>query len=150
VVETPSRDGKPRREVGEAAEAPRFDDATAAPYVGWYYSDELDAVYRVALGERGLELRHARHGAMPLIPLGMGDAFGVDGQAVVGVTFSRGREGTATGLELKARSWDARSFFRRVGGPDVDAPTPRPDDRGLSSEGVRPPQASEAVEVGVR
>ncbi|MFN8091104.1 MAG: serine hydrolase domain-containing protein [Vicinamibacteria bacterium] len=117
VVETLSRDGEPRREVGEAAEVPRFDAATAAPYVGWYYSDELDAAYRVALGERGLELRHARHGATPLIPLGMGDAFGVDGQAVVGVTFSRGKDGTATGLELKARSWDARSYFRRVGGP---------------------------------
>jgi hypothetical protein len=117
VVETPARDGAPRREVGEAAEVPYFDDATAAPSVGWYYSDELDAVYRVALGERGLELRHARHGAMPLIPLGMGDAFGVDGQAVVGVTFSRGRDGAATGLELRARSWDARSYFRRVGGP---------------------------------
>ncbi len=117
IVDHPRADGGTQREVGERVEVPRFDATSAAPYVGWYYSDELGAVYQVSLGSAGLELSHPRLGALPLLPLGMGDDFGVDARTIVGVAFSRGPDGRASGMELRARSWDARSFFRRVAGP---------------------------------
>ncbi|GMV03933.1 MAG: hypothetical protein AMXMBFR53_02150 [Gemmatimonadota bacterium] len=102
------------RDVGTRVALPPFDAASAAPYVGWYVSDELHAVYQVVLGPEGLELRHARHGRMPLIPTGIGEGFGVDGDRVVAATFSRGPEGVATGMELRAKSWGATSYFRRI------------------------------------
>lgn len=109
---------EPSRRVGRRTQAEGFDPVSAAPYVGWYYSDELRAVYEVGLGEKGLELRHARHGVMPLLWL-TGDDFGVASRLVRGVAFSRGPDGIATGLEMRALSWDARSYFRRIGGPGV-------------------------------
>jgi CubicO group peptidase (beta-lactamase class C family) len=117
VVERRLPDMEPRRNVAERVQVDRFDTVSAAPYVGWYYSDELRATYEVALGEDGLELRNARHGAMPLIPLGTGEEFGVAARLVRGVTFSRATGGAATGMELRALSWDARSSFRRIAGP---------------------------------
>lgn len=104
-------------EVGDRVSVPPFSAATAAPYVGWYHSDELGASYEVALGHDGLELRHPRHGVLPLIPFGSGDEFGVESRHIVGVSFSRGGDGTALGMELRALSWDARSFFRRIAAP---------------------------------
>lgn len=115
TVERTGRRGEVHREVGVVLDRRPMDGASAAHYVGWYYSDELDAGYEVALGPDGLELRHARHGTMPLIPAGADDRFGVDGPAIVSATFSRGPDGEATGLELRARSWDGRAFFRRIG-----------------------------------
>ena len=117
VVERRLPGREPTREVGERVPAAPFDAVSAAPYVGWYYSDELRAVYEVALGAEGLELRHAKHRAMPLVPLGTGADFGVAARLVRGVSFSRGPDGTAAGMELRALSWDARSYFRRIAAP---------------------------------
>jgi hypothetical protein len=49
-----------------------------------------------------------------LIPLGSGDEFGVDARHIVGISFTRAGDGTVLGMELKALSWDARSFFRLI------------------------------------
>ena len=94
---------------------PAFDSATAAPYLGVYYSDELNVFYEVLFGGSSLVLRHARHGAMNLVPLG-NEEFGVDSRAVTRVRFGRaGKE--IVGLGLRAFSWDAKTSFRKIRSP---------------------------------
>jgi CubicO group peptidase (beta-lactamase class C family) len=110
------RRGDPASAVGERVGAPRYDRASAAPYLGWYVNDELRAVYEVALEGETLVLRHARHGSMPLIPLG-DDRFGIGAGRVIGATFARPPDGPAVGLELEARSWGVRASFRRLAPP---------------------------------
>jgi hypothetical protein len=90
----------------------RFTDETAAPYVGTYYSDELDAFYRVERAGDALRLVNARHGALPLIDIG-GDRFGVQGAGIAGAQFARAGE-RIVGLELEAVSWRTRASFRRI------------------------------------
>lgn len=90
----------------------QFAAATAAPFVGLYYSDELGTVYEVVTRDSRLELVHARHGRLTLIPLGE-HRFAVQGAPIVGATFAPG-EGGMIGLELEARSWGARASFRRL------------------------------------
>jgi len=110
---TPRSPRQRPRAVAERLADVTFDEAAATPYVGWYFSEELQALYgvqRTAAGQ--LALVHARHGVMPMTPLD-GDRFAVDGTGIVGARF--GRSGTeVVGLELEARSWGVRATFRRV------------------------------------
>ncbi len=92
---------------------PPFTEATAAPFVGLYYSDELGTVYEVVREGDALVLHHARHGRLPLRPLG-GTRFAIEGGGLVGVVFSAAADGRMAGLELEARSWGVRSAFRRL------------------------------------
>ncbi|MDX2060296.1 MAG: serine hydrolase domain-containing protein [Gemmatimonadales bacterium] len=111
------RDG-PDRRIGRRMPDRHFDAVSAAPYLGLYYSDELETVYRVALADSSLVLRHPRHGAMRLVPL-EGDAFGVDGRHLAAVRF--GRAGSrVVGLELEAVSWGATGSFRKLADPPPD------------------------------
>jgi CubicO group peptidase (beta-lactamase class C family) len=105
------RDG-PERSVARREPDRRFDSITAAPYLGHYYSDELGGYYEVGLADGFLELRHPRHGALRLTPVG-GERFGIDSSLLAGATFARQGE-RIVGVELEAYSWSARSSFRKV------------------------------------
>lgn len=104
------------RRTGDSVQyAPRiatrvFDAASAAPFVGLYYSDELGALYEVRRAGEQLVLRHARHGDMSLTALGEA-RFAVEGDGIVGVRFTPGERHMA-GLELEARSWGVTAGFR--------------------------------------
>jgi CubicO group peptidase (beta-lactamase class C family) len=97
---------------GERRDESVFTVESAAPFVGIYYSLELEAFYRVALERGRLVLVHARHGALPLVPLGP-DRFAVQGGGIAGARFA-GDGRRMTGLELEAVSWGTRAAFRRV------------------------------------
>lgn len=90
-----------------------FTEADAAAYVGWYFSDALQALYGVRRTAQGrLELLHPRHGVMPMALL-EGERFAVDAEGIVGARFGR-LGGEVVGMELEARSWGVRASFRRV------------------------------------
>lgn len=89
-----------------------FDAATAAPYVGSYYSDELGAMYEVRRRGARLYLSHPRLGDLPLLDLGSDD-FGIDGGGLVKASFQRNGD-TAGAMQLEARSWGVTAWFRRV------------------------------------
>lgn len=91
---------------------PPLDAARAAPYLGWYFSEEVGTFYEVVLGAGGLELRHARLGRFPLVELGQ-DRFAVQSPPLAQVRFARGGDGVV-GLELEAVSWSVTAGFRRV------------------------------------
>ncbi|MEW5916081.1 MAG: serine hydrolase domain-containing protein [Gemmatimonadota bacterium] len=99
-------------EVGERLPDSRFSPATARPYVGVYYSDELNTAYEVVLDGEQLALRHARHGKLPLAHL-EGERFAVSGGGIVGAHFARAGN-AAVAMELEARSWGVRASFRRT------------------------------------
>lgn len=107
------RRGGTERIEGVRIEERRFEPTTAAPYLGLYHSRELGATYEVILRDGRLELRHPRHGAMPLVPIG-GDQFGVDGDLIASVRFGR-VSGNVVGLELEAVSWGAKASFGKIG-----------------------------------
>jgi hypothetical protein len=107
--------GRTERTEGVRIEERRFEPATAAPYLGLYHSRELEATYEVALRDARLELRHPRHGVMPLLPFG-DDEFGVDADLIVSARFGR-VGGKVVGLEIEARSWGAKASFRKIGDP---------------------------------
>lgn len=89
-----------------------FTPETAAPYIGWYYGEEVDAFYQVVLEDGALVLRHPRHGRRRLTPLGPGEYTPVPGP-LAAVRFDR--QGTVvTGMELEAVSWGVRSAFRKL------------------------------------
>ncbi|NOT07169.1 MAG: serine hydrolase [Gemmatimonadales bacterium] len=108
------RQNRPESIVAERLPDRRFDATSAEPYLGQYYSDELGAFYQVALDDGFLELRHPRHGRMKLIPV-TGEQFAIQAGPLASVTFSR-IGGQVSGLELEARSWSAKSSFRKLPG----------------------------------
>jgi CubicO group peptidase (beta-lactamase class C family) len=106
------RSGPERVEGRRLPDPPPFDSASAAPYLGWYYGDEVGTFYEVRRRGGDLELRHARLGVFRLIPLGA-EEFGVESNLIATVRFAR--VGAAvTGMELEAYSWSVRSPFRKM------------------------------------
>ena len=100
--------------------APRVEEtvgATAPPlndYIGEYESEELATTYRVAVRDGSLELRHFRHGTIPLAWLRQ-EEFGSATWFLRGVEFQRDGGGRVTGLLVNGdlRSRDIRFVKRR-------------------------------------
>ncbi|MGE0440438.1 MAG: serine hydrolase domain-containing protein [Gemmatimonadales bacterium] len=89
-----------------------LDSAAAAPYLGWYVSDETGAAFRVGFRNGGLFLAHARLGEFPLMPRD-GERFSIDSRLVASARF--GRVGSrVVGLELEAFSWSVTGSFRKI------------------------------------
>ena len=95
--------------------APRVDERQStgggplSGYVGRYESDELGTFYTVAVKDTTLELRHFRHGVIPLERIRR-DEFGSSVWFLRGVEFERDQAGRVTGLVINgdARSRDIR------------------------------------------
>jgi CubicO group peptidase (beta-lactamase class C family) len=88
--------------------------AELARYAGEYVSGELGTAYRVAVVNGGLELRHVRHGAIPLTWLWR-DEFGSTTWFLKSITFERGPSGRVTGFLVNGseRARDMRFVKRR-------------------------------------
>ena len=99
--------------------APRVDETRTGPapslaqFVGEYESQELATTYSAVVRDGKLELRHFRHGTIPLEWLSR-DEFGSATWFLRGVEFQRDGAGKVTGLLVNgdARSRDIR-FVRR-------------------------------------
>lgn len=112
-VEKSLRRGGPAREPGiRIPEPPPLDSTTAAPYVGWYYGDEVGTFYQVRLVDGRLELAHSRLGRGWLTPLGE-ERFLVDLPGIAQARFARAA-GRIVGMELQAVSWSVTTGFRKV------------------------------------
>ncbi len=91
------------------------DAAMAAWYAGVYFSEELNATYRVAADGTRLSVQPGLAPAVSLIPLEGRDEFGTPRQATL--RFTRDRTGRVSGFTLSAgRVRDIR-FARRSGSP---------------------------------
>ncbi|MBO6574403.1 MAG: serine hydrolase [Rhodothermales bacterium] len=94
----------------EAGPEPATGSPNPDAFVGRFLSDELQAVYEVALDDGQLILSHRRHGDLTMEPRG-GDAFNVPGFAYV--VFERSPAGGITGF--RASTSRARNvLFRRI------------------------------------
>jgi hypothetical protein len=82
--------------------------ADLARFAGAYYSEELDASYRVEVKDGGLVLRHRRHGVIELTRL-WGDDFG-GSIGLRSIEFRRGPAGEVSGFAvfIDERSRDVR------------------------------------------
>jgi len=101
--------GEPRRHR-RVAPADTSREALLA-YEGRYRSDAVDALYEVRVGaDGGLELRHRRHGTIPLNPMHR-DAFSFRAD-LLALTFTRDEGGRVNGLTMSGpRAW--KIAFRR-------------------------------------
>jgi CubicO group peptidase (beta-lactamase class C family) len=99
--------------------APRLPESTMpvparlAEYAGEYVSAELGTVYRVGVVNGGLQMRHVRHGTMPLTWLWR-DEFGTTTWFLKSVAFERNASGRVTGFVVNGseRARDMR-FVKR-------------------------------------
>jgi CubicO group peptidase (beta-lactamase class C family) len=98
--------------------APKVDEAGVPPptaeYEGVYESEELGTFYRVAVKDGALEMRHRRHGPIPLARLWR-DEFGSPAAFMRSVEFRRDAAGRVNGLVINGdpRSRDIRFEKRR-------------------------------------
>ncbi|NIN70712.1 MAG: serine hydrolase [Gemmatimonadetes bacterium] len=79
-----------RRPESEAAEAPEYSAAELVAFAGTYYSEELDADYRIYLEEEELRVQRGRGEPIALQPTGV-DEFEVEGARVMFGRDGRGR-----------------------------------------------------------
>lgn len=98
--------------------APRLPDrpASTAPltdFVGEYFSEELDATYRVELRRDSLQLVHRRHGSLPLARRYAED-FGTPQWFLKSVAFTRDPAGRVAGFILNVDERSRDIAFRRV------------------------------------
>ncbi len=106
VEEREERGG--RRSESEAAEAPEYSAAELAAFAGTYYSEELDADYRIYLEEGELRVQRGRGDPVPVRPTGT-DEFEVEG---AGVTFERDDHGRPESFVLDAGRVRGIRFLR--------------------------------------
>ncbi len=97
-----------RRPESEAAEAPEYSAAELAAFAGTYYSEELDADYRIFLEEGELRVKRGRGDPVPVRPTGT-DEFEVEGASV---TFERDDHGRPSGFVVDAGRVRGIRFLR--------------------------------------
>ena len=85
--------------------------ADLAAYAGRYYSDELEAVYTVAVEEDRLVARHRRLGDIALAPVSA-DRFQGDRWFIGSVAFERSPTGAVTGLRVSSERVRGLRFQR--------------------------------------
>ena len=99
--------------------APRMDESRStgggplAGYAGRYESDELGTFYTVVVRDTTLEMRHFRHGVIPLDRIRR-DEFGSSLWFLRGVEFERDRAGRVTGLVINGDSRSRDIRFAKV------------------------------------
>ncbi|HKP74825.1 MAG TPA: serine hydrolase [Longimicrobiaceae bacterium] len=93
-------------------ESPAPAPASLSQYAGEYVSAELGTGYRVVVANGGLELRHARYGAIPLTWLWR-DEFGSATWFLKSVTFERSASGRVTGFVVNGSERARDMRFRK-------------------------------------
>jgi CubicO group peptidase (beta-lactamase class C family) len=111
-------DGRVTHLVFRGKSSPRLPDTppTAAPatdFVGEYFSEELDATYRVQLRNDSLLLVHRRHGVLPLTRRYAED-FGTSQWFLKSVAFTRDPGGRVAGFVLNVDERSRDIAFRKV------------------------------------
>jgi hypothetical protein len=100
--------------VPRLRDSPLLSRAQLAEFVGDYESDELQARYRVEVGDSGLVMRHPRHGTIRLTQLRPND-FGGSAWFIRSVEFRRDGAGRVAGFSVfvDERSRNIRFTKRR-------------------------------------
>lgn len=110
VLELPGR-----RESARRVSAEPLSEEDLAPYVGTYYSPELDATYRLRIHEGALVAKPPRQAAIPLFSLAP-DRFGGSSWGLSTLVFSRNGSGVVDGF--RATGGRVRNLrFERVADP---------------------------------
>jgi CubicO group peptidase (beta-lactamase class C family) len=104
-------DGERASKIDESGSRP---PAQLEEYIGEYYSEELDTVYRIAVKQGSLEMQHQRRGSVPLTWLWR-EEFGSPDGYLASVEFLRNGASRVTGLVINGdpRNRDVR-FVKRL------------------------------------
>jgi CubicO group peptidase (beta-lactamase class C family) len=109
---------EPEPDGGEAAVSvpletlPEAEDVDVSPYVGTYYSPEVETLWAIRKGDEGLEVYHLRLGTIGLWPAAGRDTFFGDRFFLRRVAFTRDSGGVVDGFRLTGSRVRNHRFVR--------------------------------------